>query len=408
MPFICLADPNIPDGIVQILDLTPNESQRNGALDPPGQTRYINRVQNDAVGLATTAVVHADGVAGSRITSVSTVAGLAAYLADRVDPAATQAAVGQTTIAACVATDTFVLGGVTFTAVAGGANAALQEWNDVASAGSDTLSAASLVLALNNAATDTALAVAGGCSVTAALLAPGSDVVVMTADTVGGIGAMSMSGTALTVVPDGDHLVRAHDAWTAAQLNAAAAALISRMDAGLLGMTATNINTWINAVAGVSGVSILAGTSTATLVGILSILAGRGYLLPAGTVMADYGWHVPSDGSFTESVQVFGTTMISGEIRPVASWMKHKHQVATGGDTENRELKPIRYTTDSTSFQVSLGQGQIDGFTTGVTLFPDSSLTAFVPTFYQPGPKQVSIANSRVVTVYGDDGTLLA
>jgi len=240
------------------------------------------------------------------------------------------------------------------------------------------------------------------------LLAPGSNVVVVTADTAGGIGAMSMLGTALTVVPDDDHLVRAHDLWTQTQVNAAAAALITRLDAGLLPMTVANVNTWINAVAGVSGVSILAGTSTATLVDIISILAGRGYRVPAGTVMANFGWHVETAGGFTEAVQVFGSTVISGEVRPVATWVKHKNQVATGGDTENREFKPIRYTVDSTSFQVSMGQGQINGFSTGVTLFPDSSVTAFVPTFYQPGPKQVAIPSSRIVTVYDDDGALLA
>ena len=48
MPYICLARTDIPDGTLQVLDLVPNTSLRSN-LDPPGQTRYVNRVQNDPV-----------------------------------------------------------------------------------------------------------------------------------------------------------------------------------------------------------------------------------------------------------------------------------------------------------------------------------------------------------------------
>ena len=41
--YICMKRTDIPDGVLQITDLQPNVSQRNAAIDPPGQTKYINR-----------------------------------------------------------------------------------------------------------------------------------------------------------------------------------------------------------------------------------------------------------------------------------------------------------------------------------------------------------------------------
>lgn len=74
MPYICLRRTDIPQGILQVLDLWPNTSQRNPAIDPPGQTKYVSFVpQNDTV---------AAGV-GTRITNAA-YNGLAAYLLDNV------------------------------------------------------------------------------------------------------------------------------------------------------------------------------------------------------------------------------------------------------------------------------------------------------------------------------------
>ena len=93
MPYICLARSDIPNGVIQIVDLTPNSSQRSPAYDPPGQTRYVNRVLNNrvfwtAVGLST-----------------QDVDGLSAFLVDLVNPgvgswtAANQATVSAALIA---------------------------------------------------------------------------------------------------------------------------------------------------------------------------------------------------------------------------------------------------------------------------------------------------------------------
>lgn len=71
MPYICLTRTDIPNGTLQVLDLFPNTSLRNGVSDPKGQTKYVNRLQNDSV----------------RLTGTATAAefkGLAAYLIDVV------------------------------------------------------------------------------------------------------------------------------------------------------------------------------------------------------------------------------------------------------------------------------------------------------------------------------------
>jgi len=71
MPFICMIRTDIDDGVLQILDLAPNESQRNLIYEPPGQTKYVNRLQNDTV------VLNGNDTA-------ATYKGLAAYLIDNV------------------------------------------------------------------------------------------------------------------------------------------------------------------------------------------------------------------------------------------------------------------------------------------------------------------------------------
>jgi len=71
--YICMKRTDIPDGVLQITDLQPNVSQRNAAIDPPGQTKYINR--------------RATGSTLAALSANETVAeytGLAAYLLDHV------------------------------------------------------------------------------------------------------------------------------------------------------------------------------------------------------------------------------------------------------------------------------------------------------------------------------------
>lgn len=75
MPFIAQRRTDIPDGVLQVLDLRPNTSQRNLIYEPPGQTKYVNRAVTDTV--ATTGA--------GPITTSAEYKGLAAYLIDRVE-----------------------------------------------------------------------------------------------------------------------------------------------------------------------------------------------------------------------------------------------------------------------------------------------------------------------------------
>lgn len=95
MPFICLANANVPNEVLQITDLWPNTSQRSSSIDPPGQTCYVVRPVQDEVGISGVGpLLLAPGPAAA---NKHVLQGLAAYLADRVDPGGTQAATGAVT-----------------------------------------------------------------------------------------------------------------------------------------------------------------------------------------------------------------------------------------------------------------------------------------------------------------------
>ncbi len=77
MPYICLIREDIPEGVLQMIELKPNTSQRSRTLDPPGQTKYARRPDTDTV---------TTSGAGPIVTSRQ-FKGLAAYLLDRVEDA---------------------------------------------------------------------------------------------------------------------------------------------------------------------------------------------------------------------------------------------------------------------------------------------------------------------------------
>jgi len=74
--FICLIRTDIPEGVLQVLDLSPNTSLKNLVYDPQGQTRYVSfRAQNDTIALSGAGPIVTDAAYN----------GLAAYLVDRVE-----------------------------------------------------------------------------------------------------------------------------------------------------------------------------------------------------------------------------------------------------------------------------------------------------------------------------------
>lgn len=72
MPYICMIRTDIPEGILQVLDLQPNTSQRNLIYEPPGQTKYIRRLDNDTVVVTAANVTNAayQGVAAWLIDTI--------------------------------------------------------------------------------------------------------------------------------------------------------------------------------------------------------------------------------------------------------------------------------------------------------------------------------------------------
>lgn len=107
MPFICLANGNLPNGTVQVKDLLPNSSQLNPSIDGSyGQSTYINRAQNDTLTLQTDGTI-----------SEKEVNGLQAYLIDVVEPGGREQASGTVTAANPAHGDTVTIGGIALTCV---------------------------------------------------------------------------------------------------------------------------------------------------------------------------------------------------------------------------------------------------------------------------------------------------
>lgn len=73
MPYIAMRRTDIPNGVLQVLDLVPNTSLRNQIYDPIGQTKYINRFSTSTLA----------ALAANR--TVAEYSGLAAYLIDHVE-----------------------------------------------------------------------------------------------------------------------------------------------------------------------------------------------------------------------------------------------------------------------------------------------------------------------------------
>jgi len=76
MPFVLMARTDIPDGVLQLTELKPNDSQRNYIYETEGQTQYVKNIP------ASDTVVTAGA---GPITTVGTYEGLAAYLIDHVE-----------------------------------------------------------------------------------------------------------------------------------------------------------------------------------------------------------------------------------------------------------------------------------------------------------------------------------
>ncbi len=435
MPFICLANANVPDGSLQVTDLWPNISQQNGSIDPPGQTRYVNRVLNDRCQVdSTSGLVTGFG----QVADPAFVEGLQAYLIDRVEPGSLEQATAAIELADQPAvSDRIVIDGVFFFEFSAGANDATtagttgDPFNVKIGANTDA-TMVNFIAVMNDAAAKVTMRALNADLYPAAVAADVPDhTCTLTAqvddgggeeDRLGNVGDMPITlpvvgSDARITIPASGRMSRVNDAWSEVTLAAAAAAIINLVDTGV-DCTLAAVNALLALEA--NGGGDLDGTasfSTGTLADLLSLLAGRSYRVAKNaskfTAEVDpdsiHIWSAIIRGSFTTAHQVFDTVMSGGVIAPSVPWVKHGSADAIGGDTENREIKGVRNTYDGTDFQASLDGGQLAGFASGViTLFPDSDVLPHIPTTYQKaGNIQNPLINQRLVTVYDDDGTAL-
>ena len=405
MPYICLARGDVPDGILQVLDLQPNSSQRIPAKDAEGETRYVNRALTASTtlnSLGTLQVSHLDG--------------LAAYLIDNVEIGGTEQAAGSITVLALQAsTETVTINGVVFTAVDFGTEvAANQTFASVASAGgSIAATAATLTATINNAAS-VALMKLGTITGQYAFATNASPAVTLVARHGAGVATTGWAGSLALAKSGGSHftlsgarMTRTHEIWTKAYQAAFCAAVLARVDAGQ-SLTLSDINGGLSTYgADLSGTTGTSG-SHGTVAGFLQVLSGRTYRIKQTTLAGvavqymdatypTFKFGVTAHGGFTEQVLVGGDMMSHGEIK--ASTI--------GGTVVNREVGGIRYTSqDSAAF--SLLGGQLDVLTGPVTMWPTSSVVPQFPYNLSGFTVYDTVAASRLVTVYDDDGTILA
>lgn len=109
MPYIIMRRTDIPNGVLQVDDLKPNDSQRNYTLDPPGQSGYVRQVPT-----SDTIVTSGAGP----ILTVRDACGLAAYLIDNVEDASGTALTADVANAAAASLATKVIAGLEITEAA--------------------------------------------------------------------------------------------------------------------------------------------------------------------------------------------------------------------------------------------------------------------------------------------------
>lgn len=421
MPYICLARGDIPDGVIQVLDLLPNSSQRIPSLTPPGESRYVNRVKRGTAGISATGLLGA----------VEYLDGLEAYLLDRVEPGGLEQATGSITIGGALAAgNTITINGAVFTAVNGVPNPAIRQFRDVAGSGSIAATVATLVTALTDVTPVTGgIAAMKAGTITGSYVIPTNASPNVTLAAATGAGAVlngwagnvtvatntaNVTGASITA----GRLTRTHETWTQVVQAATASALVARLDAGQ-SLLLSDINTVLLAQAGAELTNAGGSQSIGTVAGILDCLSGRTFRAPVkdttgraatADVNSDryyiymdstyptFKWHATTGrGGFTQLVLNNGDGMSDGEIKPST----------IGGDTENREVGGTRHTYNVDALTASLVSGQLSKLTASTLLWPTTNIFPHFP-FGQAGFTEYDPTTApRLVTVYDDDGTVL-
>lgn len=267
MPRICMKRDDIPAGLLQVLDLKPNTSQRSLVYQPVGQSKYIRPPDNGQVAT----------VGAGPITVELAVSGIAAWLISNTPESPITQSTG--TITVVIGTDapgdTITIGGVALVAVAGARTSGANDFS--LAGGTPTTVAADIVAALNDQANTfefivTATNLVGVVTLTAVPLgAAGDAVTLVTTNAV----AFAVSGATLAGGVDGAAIAAA-DANTIAQDILDNVLLFGDTSGPAVVATLAAINVEIAATVGTAAIV------AAQLPNVLDILAGRVYTLPAG------------------------------------------------------------------------------------------------------------------------------
>ena len=271
MPYIVMKRNDIPDGVLQVLDLVPNTSLRNSIYDPQGQTKYVRAVQNDIPTVQSP---------GGVFTLTNEVKGLSGWFLTNVTDGTGVVATGTVTVAGVLALDTFTIPttpAFVLTATAAPRVSGGLTFQNTAGAGTNILSATSMVAAINDTANWTA---AGATkTVTASNVGGTSAIVTLTANAEGvayNYVLVSSTGVRLAVV--GMAAGADADALTAAEAIASATAVLGRLKYGNNAVASLSLT-----LAAINGVLIAPIAITAgQLPDVLDILAGREYVVPNG------------------------------------------------------------------------------------------------------------------------------
>jgi hypothetical protein len=348
MPYIILKRSDIPAATLQVLDLAPNTSQRNLIYDPPGQTKYVNPVQNDTV------VLHQPAGGGTPILSLRESTGLASWFITNVNDGTGAFAAGSFSIAAGNAADgdtvTINAGSVGGPTVVFTFRAVPVTSTDVLIGGTEDISASNLAGAINLAANGlnpyiSAAAPGGGppsaINLTAVIEGTASNGIVLA------VSGVNLSFVAMAGGVDANAL-------SAADANANAAAVIALYGFGDLTSAAGTLT-----LGDINGALVTGTLTTAQLSEVLDILAGRVYELPAGV-------QVDADGTTFSVVPAIGADGGPGFVS-----------------------NSLRNVYDSGSLILSFATGELEGFV-------DSG---FIYAGVAGNP------NGEAVVVYNDDGT---
>jgi hypothetical protein len=345
MPYIIMKRDDIPAATLQVLDLDPNTSLRNLTLDAPGQTKYVNPVQNEDLvlyiptGMERTVYKDTRGLAAWFITNVPDVAGTASAGAFTI--AAGNASEGDTVT---IATST--VGGPNVTLTFSASPSSIFE---VLIGATADASASNLAGVINNIPVGLASYVSGSFG------GSGTGVCDITAVQDGTAGnSIVLTETSATIAPTA--MAGGVDAggMTAAEANADAVDVLTLLAYGDLTAAAGVLT-----VGAINGALTAGAITAAQLPDILDILAGREYFVPAGTLVEDAGVY---------------------EISPAVG--------TTGGPGFVGESNRSLFLNDGLT--LSVATGELEGFLDSGFIY---SGVAGAP-------------NGEAVAVYDDDGTI--